>query len=185
MTGSLMGVGLDPVTPEFPLLSTVAALRERTPSSQVDPAAQWAECSRTALTDLAMDGPRLLGRPRHAVGYIVEVTGARLAEWARADVPARRTVGMDGPAWDRAAELLRDWYRGQEAARLAAIPADHRRADQLTAQRRREQRRAELERELAALGDGEQPDPAPDAAPAPTVPAITRPGGWLRRPISP
>ena len=187
MRAPLVNGPTEPLFGDLPRISTMTALAEHTPTSHVDPAEQWAETCRTAWVDLALDGDRLLGRPRAAVGYISEITGTRLREWARAEVPAWRVVGMDDAAWDRAAELLRDGFRAQEAARLAEIPADQRRADELAEQRRREQRRVVLQRELAALGDGEQTgaDPVPETTTIPAAPAAPKPGGWLRRSTTP
>jgi hypothetical protein len=71
-----------------PRISTATDVANRTPSSHVDPAEQWADTCKTSWCDFALDGDRLLGRPRAAVGYVGEVTGDRLAEWARADTPA-------------------------------------------------------------------------------------------------
>lgn len=187
MRAPLVNGPAEPLFGDLPRVSTLAALAEHTTTAIVDPADQWAETCRTAWVDLALDGDRLLGRPRAAVGYISEISGTRLREWARADVAAWRLQGMDDAAWDRAAALLADWFRAQEAARLAEIPADQRRADELAEQRRREQRRVELQRELAALGDGEQTgaDPVPDTTTVPAAPAAQKPGGWLRRSTTP
>ena len=82
----------EPLFGNLPRVSTLAALAEHTPTSTVDPAEQWAETCRTAWVDLALDGDQLLGRPRGAVGYVGEITGA-LREWARADVAGAAPAG--------------------------------------------------------------------------------------------
>lgn len=142
-----MGQSLDPVHPALPLLSTTAAMRERAQSSHADAAAQLAVAMRTSWGSPVLDAGRVLSSPRSGVGYTREVTGTVVAEWARTQLPAFRH--LDGDGYARCATLYVAWARQAEADRLAALPADQRRADEIRAERAREDRRAELERARA------------------------------------
>ena len=143
---------------------------------RIPDAEPMAQCLRTMWTDLVLDGGRLLGRPRGGVGFVTEITGERLAEWARAELPAWRHLTADG--WAEAARLLAEWVRQRDAAALAGMPPDARRAAVISAEQRRAQRRAELER---AQADAAAELAALDAEPAQVEPERPRPGGWLRR----
>jgi len=138
---------------------------------------------RTALSDLVIDGGRLLGRPRGAVGYIGEVTAASLAAWASAEVPQWQHRGMTADDWSATVKILTEWVQRRDAAAASATPADARRAAELAAERVRAARRAELERQAAeaeaALAEfADAPEP-PEVEPA------RRGGGWMRRPAAP
>lgn len=178
----LVGGPAEPLLGELPRVSTSEALTaDRKAARRADPAAQWAGVCRSSWTDFEIDGDRLLGRPRTAVGYVLVVDGPALASWAAAETEAWRREGMTADDWSRAAVMLRDWWAGREAERAAGRTAEQRRHDELTAQRRAEQRRAELvaqraaaDEELARLDGGELPA-------APTPPR----SGWLRRTTSP
>lgn len=143
-----MGAGLDPTAPAIPLLSTFADLRERTPSAHADPCDQLAETMRTAWNLPVVDGDRVLSSPRGGLGYVQAVTGDTVESWARGALPGFRQL-TDSAAYQRTAELYCAWARQAEAERLAALPADQRRADELQAERVRVERRAALERQRA------------------------------------
>lgn len=143
-----MGGGLDGSAPAVPVLSTVADLRERTVTAHADPCDQLAEIMHTAFNAPVLDGDRVLSSPRHGLGYVRAVDGAVVEEWARTSLPAFQHLA-DSAAYQRAADLYCRWARQAEAERLAALPADQRRADDLRAERARVERRAALERQRA------------------------------------
>jgi len=123
---------------------------------RMDPAEQWAARSVTMLTELAVDEDgRLYGHPRGSVGFTREITAEWFAAWVGAEHPAWQYTGMRPADWRRVVDLLRDRVRARDAANVAAVPPDARRAA-----------------ELAAFASDPEP---PEAEPA-------RRGGWMRRP---
>ena len=150
------------------------------PAGRMPAAMQMSLRLRTAWVDLALDGDVLYGRPRSAVGYATRLDGPALAAWAEVNVP--RWQHLDAAGWAETAQRLTEWVRERDAATAAAVPADVRRAAELAAERVRDARRVELERqaaqaqaELAAYADAPEP---PEAGPA-------RRAGWMRRPPAP
>ena len=150
---------------------------------RMDPAEQWAARSVTMFTELAVDEDgRLYGHPRGGGGVSREITPESIAAWVAAEHPAWQSAGMDPAAWRRVIDLLRDRVRALDAADAAATPADARRAAELVAERVRDARRVELERQ-AAEAQAELAEFA--AAPPPEAEPARRGGGWLRRPPTP
>jgi len=145
-------------------------------------AMQMALRCQTAWVDLALDGDVLYGRPRSAVGYIARLDGPALAAWAEAHIPRWQHLAAAG--WAETARLLAEWVQQRDAATMAAVPADARRAAELAAERVRAARRAELERQAAeAAAELAEFAAAPEPAEAGVEPA--RRGGWMRRPAAP
>jgi len=149
----------------------------------MDPARQWADRSLTMLTELAVDEDgRLYGHPRGSVGFTREITPEWFAAWVGAEHPAWQAVGMTPADWKRVVDLLRDRVRARDAANVAAVPPDARRAAELAAERVRDARRVELERQAAeaaaALAEFAAAPEPPEVEPA-------RRGGWMRRPPAP
>ena len=171
----------EPLRGDLPRVSTSVALAEHEHGQTMPRTEQWALRMRTALSDLVIDGDRLLGRPRGAVGYVHEVTAASLATWASAAVPRWQHQNMSGDDWAATVRLLAEWVEQRDAATVAATPADARRAAELAASRIRDTRRGELERQAAAAAAelaAFAAAPPPEAEPA-------RRSGWMRRPTPP
>jgi len=134
----------EPLRGDLPRVSTSLALAARDPGQAMPRVEQWALRMRTAFADLVIDGDRLLGRPRSAVGYISEVTAGSLATWAAAEVPQWQHRDMTSDDWAATVRILAGWVRARDAATAAATPADARRAAELAARRVHAARRAEL-----------------------------------------
>ena len=178
-----MSAPFEPLRGDLPRVSTSVALAEREHGQTMPRTEQWALRMRTAYADLVIDGDRLLGRPRSAVGYISAVTAGSLATWAAAEIPRWQHQDMGAGDWAAVVRLLAAWVQRRDAAAQAATPADARRAAELSAERAHAARRGELERqaaeaqaELAAYADAPEP---PEVGPA------RRGGGWMRRPPAP
>jgi len=148
----------------------------------MDPAAQWALRCLTMFTGLAVDHDgRLYGHPRGGGGVSREITPESTAAWVGAEHPAWQSAGMRPEDWQRVVDLLRDRVRERDAAAQAAIPADARRAAELSAERVRAARKTELElqaaeAQVALAAFAADPEP-PEAEPARR--------GWMRRPPAP
>ena len=173
-----MSAPFEPLRGTVPRNTSSLALAALDPGSTMPQVEQWALRLRTAYADLVIDGGRLLGRPRSAVGYVHEVSAASLAAWASAEVPQWQHRGMTADDWSATVKILTEWVQRRDAAAAAAVPADARRAAELSAERAHAARRGELERqaaeaqaELAAYADAPEP---PEVGPA-------RRGGWMRR----
>ena len=172
----------EPLRGDVPRTSSSLALARREHGETLPRAEQWAMRMRTALSDLVIDGERLLGRPRGAVGYVHAITAESLATWAAAATPRWQHGDMSADDWAAVVRLLTGWVRKRDAAAVASVPEDAQRAAVLGAERARAARRAELElqaaeaaAELAAFAD----------APAPAEVEPARRGGWMRRPPPP
>ena len=177
-----MSAPFEPMRGDLPRVSSSLALAETDPGETLPQVEQWAMRMRTALSDLVIDGDRLLGRPRGAVGYVHEVTAASLATWASAAVPRWQHQNMSGDDWAATVRLLAEWVEQRDAATVAATPADARRAAELAASRIRDTRRAELELQ-AAEAAAELAAFAADPEPPEVEPA--RRGGRMRRTAAP
>ena len=177
-----MSAPFEPLRGDLPRVSTSVALAEREHGQTMPRTEQWALRMRTAFADLVIDGDRLLGRPRSAVGYISEVTAGSLATWAAAEIPRWQHGDMSAGDWAAVVRLLAAWVQRRDAAAVAATPADARKAAELAAGRVRAARRAELERQ-SAEAQAELAEFAADPEPPEAEPA--RRGGWMRRPPTP
>jgi len=139
---------------------------------------QMAARLQTSMVDLTVDGGGVLyGRPRSAAGYVGRLDGPALAAWGQTSLPAWQN--LDAAGWAETARLLAEWVQRRDAATMAAVPADARRAAALGAERVRAARKAELElqaaeAQVALAAFAADPEP-PEAEPA-------RRGGWMRRP---
>jgi len=143
------------------------------------PAAQMAARLQTIMVDLAVDGGGVLyGRPRSAAGYVGRLDGPALADWGQTSLPAWQN--LDAAGWTETAQLLGEWVRTRDAAVAAATPADARRAAELSAERVRAARKAELELQAA-----EAQVALAEFAAAPTEVEPARRAGWMRRPPAP
>jgi len=158
------------------------ALAQRERGTHVPAVQQWATRLQTAYSDLVIDGERLLGRPRDAVGYVREVTGESLAGWAAAEIPPWQFRDMQSADWAEVVQLLAAWVRQRDAAVVADTPHDARVHAQLREDRARAERRAQLAEQQAAaaaeLARLDDPGEPVDADPP-------RRGGWLRRSPTP
>ena len=170
----------EPERGAVPSYTSSRALPQPGPDGLMDPAVQWADRFKTMFTGMTVDHDgRLYGHPRGGSGR--EVTAAALAAWVGAEHPAWQYTGMRPEGWQRVVDLLRDRVRERDAAAQAAIPADARRAAELSAERVRAARRAELERQSAEA----QAELAAYADAPPTEVEPARRGGWMRRPAAP
>ena len=168
----------EPLRGAVPRTTSSLALDRPGPAGLMPAAMQMALRCRTAWVDLALDGDVLYGRPRSAVGYIARLDGPALAAWAEVNVP--RWQHLDAAGWAETAQRLTEWVRERDAATAAAVPADVRRAAELAAERVRDARRVELERQAA-----EAQVALAEFAAAPTEVEPARRAGWMRRPPAP
>ena len=168
----------EPLRGTVPRNTSSLALAARDPGETMPAAQQMTFRCRTAWVDLALDGDVLYGRPRSAVGYATRLDGPALAAWAEVNVP--RWQHLDAAGWAETAQRLTEWVRERDAATAAAVPADVRRAAELAAERVRDARRVELERQAA-----EAQVALAEFAAAPTEVEPARRAGWMRRPPAP
>ena len=172
----------EPERGTVPQCTSSRLLPQPGPDGRMDPAAQWVLRGLTMLSGLAVDHDgRLYGHPRGGGGVSREITPEWLAAWVGAEHPAWQSAGMDPAAWRRVIDLLRDRVRARDAAAVAAVPADARRAAELSAERVRAARKTELElqaaeAQVALAAFAADPEP-PEAEPARR--------GWMRRPPAP
>jgi len=172
----------EPLRGDLPRVSTSLALAEREHGQTMPRTEQWAMRMRTAYADLVIDGDRLLGRPRGAVGYVHAITAASLATWAAAAVPQWQHRDMTNDDWAAVVRILTAWVGQRDAAAVAAVPEGARRAAELAAERVRAARRHELERQAAEAAAAVA---AFAAAPPQVEIEPSRRGGWMRRPPAP
>jgi len=167
----------EPLRGDVPRVSTSVALAQRDPGETVPPTTQWAMRLLTGYSDLAVDGDgRLLGRPRDAVGFVGRVDAESLAQWASATIPRWQHRDMAPEDWGEVARLLAEWGTARDATAVADTPHDARVHAQLTEDRARAARRAELaEQQATAAAELERLDRGEP------VNAEPRRAGWLRR----
>ena len=168
----------EPVRGTVPQCTSSRALPQPGPDGLMPAAMQMAARLQTSMVDLTLDGDVLYGRPRSAVGYATRLDGPALAAWAEVNVP--RWQHLDAAGWAETAQRLTEWVRERDAATAAAVPADVRRAAELAAERVRDARRVELERQAA-----EAQVALAEFAAAPTEVEPARRAGWMRRPPAP
>ncbi len=69
----------EPLRADIPRCSSSLALAQRERGTHVPAVQQWATRLQTGYTDLMIDGERLLGRPRGAIGFVGRVDAEALA----------------------------------------------------------------------------------------------------------
>lgn len=69
----------EPLRADVPRCSSSLALAQREHGEHVPAVQQWATRLQTGYTDLMIDGERLLGRPRGAIGFVGRVDAEALA----------------------------------------------------------------------------------------------------------
>ena len=170
----------EPVRGMVPQCTSSRALPRPGPAGRMPAAMQMAARLQTSMVDLTVDGADVLyGRPRATAGYVSRLDGPALADWGQTSLPAWQN--LDAAGWAETARLLTEWVRARDAANVAAVPADARRAAELSAERVRAARRAELERQSAEA----QAELAAYAETPPEAEPARRRGGGMRRPPAP